>query len=226
MTKLEADRDRLMERVEALEAVEQTRASGAAPKSAREQAPSDGRPPLRVVRLGADGESLAPSDEAGGGATLAEPDEDRPVVQAAGRRGAVAEKTARVDAAGAALADPKRSYEAALERVKLKQYDKAQEAFTSFLVRFPDHPYAENAMYWRGECFYAKAEFASAAEQFEGLVARFPQGNKVPDAMLKLGLCQSRLGAVDRAQKTFLQLKQRFPRSEAARQLPRVAGVP
>lgn len=81
-------------------------------------------------------------------------------------------------------------------------------------------------MYWRGECFYAKGEFARAVEQFEGVTVRFPYGNKIADAMLKLGMCQARLGAADKAEKIFAQLRERYPRSEAARQVPRPPGGP
>ena len=95
--------------------------------------------------------------------------------------------------------EAKRSYESALALVRSKQYDKALDALTAFLVRYPDHPFAENATYWRGECFYAKGEYARAAEQFEGVMARFPYGNKAADALLKLGLSQQRLGSQELA---------------------------
>ena len=117
--------------------------------------------------------------------------------------------------------EAKHAYEAALTLVRSKQYDKALDALASFLVRYPDHPYVENASYWRGECFYAKGDYPRAAEQFEGVVARFPYGNKAPDAMLKLGLCQQRTGATEQAQKTFGELRERYPKSDAARQIPR-----
>ena len=69
-----------------------------------------------------------------------------------------------------------------------KQYAHALDAFAAFLVKWPDHPNADNATYWRGECYFAQGEYARAAEQFEGAIARFPLGNKVPDALLKLGM--------------------------------------
>ena len=150
-------------------------------------------------------------------------DGPRPVVESSGPPGA----SGRRGRLGAGSDNPglspeaKRDYDAALSQVRAKQYDKALDAFTAFLVHYPDHVYADNAMYWRGECFYAKGDFAKAAEQFEGLLARFPYGNKAPDALLKVGLCQQRLGSREQAQKTFASLRDRYPKSEAVRQIPR-----
>jgi tol-pal system protein YbgF len=116
--------------------------------------------------------------------------------------------------------DARRAYDAALSLVNGHQYDQALDAFAAFLVRWPDHPNADNAMYWRGECYYAKGEYARAAEEFEGATLRFPLGNKVPDCLLKLGLCQQKLGNQEKAKSYFDRLSHDFPRSEAARRIP------
>jgi tol-pal system protein YbgF len=122
-------------------------------------------------------------------------------------------------------AEARRSYDAALALVNGHQYDKALDAFAAFLVRWPDHPNADNAMYWRGECYFARGEFARAAEEFEGTIARFPLGNKVPDALLKLGICQQKLGNPTKAKTYFDRLLRDFPRSEAARRIPTGDGA-
>jgi tol-pal system protein YbgF len=112
------------------------------------------------------------------------------------------------------------AYDSALALVNAHQYDQALDAFAAFLVRWPDHPNADNAMYWRGECYYAKGEFARAAEEFEGATLRFPLGNKVPDCLLKLGLCQQKLGNAEKAKGYFDRLARDYPRSDAARRIP------
>ncbi|HEX4445443.1 MAG TPA: tetratricopeptide repeat protein, partial [Polyangiaceae bacterium] len=86
------------------------------------------------------------------------------------------------------------AYDAAMQLVNAHQYDRALDALAAFLVRWPDHPYADNAMYWRGECYFAKGDYRRAADQFEGTVARFPAGAKAPDALLKLGMSEQKLG--------------------------------
>jgi tol-pal system protein YbgF len=128
------------------------------------------------------------------------------------------------DGSGSSALDPeaKRAYDGALSLVNAKQYDKALEALAAFLVKWPDHPYADNAMYWRGECYFAQANYQRASEQFEGVLSRFPAGNKAPDALLKLGICQQKLGSATRAKEIFTRLAAQYPQSEAARHIPAV----
>jgi tol-pal system protein YbgF len=116
--------------------------------------------------------------------------------------------------------EAKRSYDNALSLVHDKKYDRALEALSAFLVRWPDHPYVENALYWRGESYFARGEFLRAAEQFEAVLARPGAGAKSADALLKIGMCHSRLGAPDRAKEYWDRLRRDFPRSDAAKRIP------
>jgi tol-pal system protein YbgF len=121
--------------------------------------------------------------------------------------------------------EARRAYDTALALVNGKQYEQALEAFAAFLVKWPDHPYAENAIFWRGECYFARGEYLRAVEQFEGVLARFQTGNKAPDSLLKLGFCHQKLGNPAKAKSYFEQLVHDFPRSEAAHRMPRDPGV-
>ena len=114
----------------------------------------------------------------------------------------------------------RKAYDAALALVNAHDFDRALDSFAAFLVRWPDHPNASNAMYWRGECYFAKGEIARAAEEFDGTIKRFPLGNKVPDCLLKLGICAKKLGNQAKAQAYFNRLAHDYPRSEAARRIP------
>jgi tol-pal system protein YbgF len=235
IAKLQADRDQLDQRVGVLETAEQERDPGDPHKRGTSTSP-DARAPDALVG-GASGTAAAepprrlPVIRVGGGETSDEPPVDvdvdggepRPVVQETGSPAAAKRLRAgsRPDGAGTFSPEAKRQYESALVLVRSKQYDKALDALAAFLVRYPDHPFVENATYWRGECFYAKGEYARAVEQFEGVMARFPYGNKAADALLKLGLCQQRLGSQEQALKTFSELRDRYPKSEAVRQIPR-----
>ena len=199
LTRVSADRDRLEERVLALETLEQKRTEPAArPEPA---------PPPAVE---------SPSTRPAGvrAAPEAKPADGR-APQASGPTDLDASRTPRP------TGDAKRDFEAAMALLRAKQYDKAADALTVFLVRYPDHEYADQAMYFRGDCFYAKGANARAAEQLQGLIARFPLSARVPDALLKIGLSQKRVGAEDQAQRTFAELKERFPKSDAVRQVPR-----
>jgi tol-pal system protein YbgF len=125
------------------------------------------------------------------------------------------------DSTGSSL-DPeaKRAYDAALSLVNAHQFGPGLDALTAFLVRWPDHPYVDHAMYWRGECYFAQGDYAHASEQFEGVLARFPAGMKAPDALLKLGMCHQKLGHAAQARACFDRLVQDYPQSDAARHAP------
>ena len=127
---------------------------------------------------------------------------------------------------GSSALDPaaKPAYDAALALVTAHKYPEALDALAAFLVRYPDHPYADNAMYWRGECYFAVGDYSHAAEQFDGVLTRFPAGNKAPDALLKLGMCAARTGDSARARDLFSRLARDYPQSAAARRIPPVAS--
>lgn len=130
------------------------------------------------------------------------------------------------DGSRPSIMDPeaKRIYESALSLVNSKQYERALESFSVFVARWPDHPYVENALYWRGEAYFARGEFLRAAEQFEAVLARFGGGRKGPDALLKIGMCHDRLGAPERAKQAWDRLRRDFPRSDAATKIPQSEG--
>jgi tol-pal system protein YbgF len=120
---------------------------------------------------------------------------------------------------GPSAFDPnaKKAYDDALALVFAKRYPEARDAFAAFLLKWPDHPNADNAHYWRGETYFAQGEFKSAAEQFTGVISQFPLGNKAPDALLKLSITKTKLGDVEGARAALEKLRRDYPRSEAAR---------
>jgi len=116
--------------------------------------------------------------------------------------------------------EAKRAYDSALSLVNAKQFGKGLDAFAAFLVKWPDHPYADRAMFWRGDCYFAQGDYARAAEELRGLLARFPASPKAPDALLKLGLSQQKLGRPADAKDSFDRLAQSYPQADAARHIP------
>jgi tol-pal system protein YbgF len=193
------------------------------------RAPAPSQPPPRVVNVGGDGETQGPDDESAD----TEDTSPRPTIRVLGspRAGRGAWREDQVEQSNVAegpgrssALDPeaKPAYDAALALVNARQYDRALDALAAFLLKWPDHPYADNAMYWRGECYFAKGDYLHASEQFEGVVTRFPAGNKAPDALLKLGISHQKLGNPAKAKECFDRLAQTYPQSEAARHIPPV----
>jgi len=202
LARVSSDHDRFDQRVSALEVKEADSNHGPLGRPTNiEKSKAPETPKLRVVRIGPDGtEEQRGGSEAAG--VLVEPKDDHAPL-----------KTSASDP------DAKRAYDAALSLVNAKEYDRALDSLNGFLFRYPDHPRAENALYWRGECFFAKGDTAHAVEQFEGLVARFPKGKKIPDTLLRLGMASEKLGNNPQSEQYFERLRRDYPRSEAARRM-------
>jgi len=228
---LQVDRDEENAKILAAEAADTHFAAQALP--ARKPAPSE--PPPPVVNLGDEGQGDVESADT-------EDPSPRPTIRLYGSQrssrnvddgatyfvddgsGNRTSVPSGAPSGGSGALDPaaKPAYEAAIALVSARQYDRALDALAAFLVKWPDHPYADNAMYWRGECYFAKGDYLRAAEQFEGVVTRFPAGNKAPDALLKLGISQQKLGNPLKAKEYFDRLAQAYPQSAAARRIPPV----
>jgi tol-pal system protein YbgF len=197
-------------------------------------APAAKPPPPSVVQIGAD---VPTPDEDDADAADPQDTTPRPSIRIAGsapQRGRHGgedriERTSADDATGsqspasrATPLDPeaKRAYDAAYALVTGHRYEQALDALAAFLLKWPDHPYANNAMYWRGECYFARGDYQRASEQFDGVLKRYPAGAKAPDALLKLGISQQKLGNTTKAKECFDRLAQQYPGTEAARHIP------
>ena len=240
VTRVAAERDKFEQRANQLElAAADGQGAGIGNTATSPGTGGVSTPNLRVVHLTPGGAEPAPDQTAAGVGDEPEADDGtpRPTIRIVGngadprgkkRPGVIPTDEATSDGMqrpSAADPDAKRAYETALGLFNSGKYDAALEAFAAFLVKWPDHPNADNATYWRGEVYFAKSDFARAADQFEGVVIRFPTGNKVPDALLKLGICQQKLGNPQKAKSYFDKLAREFPRSEAARRIPQGGNV-
>jgi len=96
-------------------------------------------------------------------------------------------------------------------------YSLAIDGFKIYLEQFPDSPYADNALYWIGECYFSQREFPSAIDYFKQLVLDYPQGDKVPAAYLKRGISLLELGTHEEALSVFRLLISKFPLEEESR---------
>jgi tol-pal system protein YbgF len=111
-------------------------------------------------------------------------------------------------------------YRTALAHVSAREWALALSALGHFVAEHPDHPYADNAMYWRGEVLYAQREYAAAIAELTAMIERFPHGNKVPDALLRIGFAYERLGESERARRIFRRVREQYPGTVAARTAP------
>lgn len=122
----------------------------------------------------------------------------------------------QADAEPADPAKEKLYYDAAFDLIKKKDFDKASQAFTAFLNRYPNSQYAGNAQYWLGEVNLAKGDLQGAGQAFARVSQTYPQHSKVPDSLFKLADVERRLGNLDKARGILQQVIAQYPGSSAA----------
>jgi tol-pal system protein YbgF len=160
-----------------------------------------------------------------GGDDYARLDEDRKPRARVERRPAARLKTSKAPAQSPTIKSPLprsqleavRLYKASYALYKNNDYPKAIEGFRRFVEHYPTHGYADNAMYWMGECYYDRGLWMQALKTFQQVIQNYPLGNKVPDAMLKLGLCQYHLKNYKQAREILIQVTEIYPKSPVAR---------
>ncbi|WP_096509348.1 tol-pal system protein YbgF [Pseudomonas izuensis] len=138
---------------------------------------------------------------------------------AAGASAAAGAAAAQAPAAGSEPADPAKEklyYDAAFDLIKAKDFDKASQAFSAFLRKYPNSQYAGNAQYWLGEVNLAKGDLQGAGQAFAKVSQLYPKHAKVPDSLYKLADVERRLGHTDRVKGILQQVVSQYPGTSAA----------
>jgi tol-pal system protein YbgF len=65
--------------------------------------------------------------------------------------------------------------------------------FESFLQKYPDSNFAQNAVFWYGETFYLRSIFDKAALHYLQGYKKYPKGIKAADSLLKLSFSLAHL---------------------------------
>ncbi len=127
-----------------------------------------------------------------------------------------------------------RDYEDAFRLYRAGNYRRAIDQFETFLQTHASSDYADNALFWLGECHFKLGDHERAVLVFEDVVKRYPDGNKVPDALYRQGRALLEIGARSRqtaaytpaARQVFQRIVLEHPDSdrvlEAQRELERL----
>ncbi|MBU1186228.1 MAG: tol-pal system protein YbgF [Acidobacteria bacterium] len=113
--------------------------------------------------------------------------------------------------------DAREIYNMAHEDYLKGNYSLAIDGFKIYLQQFPESPYADNALYWIGECFYSQEIYDTAMDYFQRLILEYPQGDKVPAAYLKRGISLMQLKRDDEALSVFRLLISKHPLEEESK---------
>jgi tol-pal system protein YbgF len=111
---------------------------------------------------------------------------------------------------------PEEMYEYAVGQIKGGNPRKGREILAAFAAKYPDHKLLPNALYWKGEAFYAEKDYENAILAFQDVVDKYPSGDKAPDAMYKQGLSFLSLNDRKNARILLELVSSRYPRSKAA----------
>jgi tol-pal system protein YbgF len=107
-------------------------------------------------------------------------------------------------------------YEVAVGQVKGGNPKKGRETLSDFAVKYPGHKLIPNALYWKGEAFYAEKDYENAILTFQDVVDKYPRGEKAPDAMYKQGLSFLALKDSKNARILLDLVQKKYPKSKAA----------
>ena len=138
---------------------------------------------------------------------------------AAGAAAGAGAAAAQAPAASSEPGDPAKEklyYDAAFDLIKAKDFDKASQAFSAFLRKYPNSQYAGNAQYWLGEVNLAKGDLQGAGQAFAKVSQLYPKHAKVPDSLYKLADVERRLGHTDRVKGILQQVVAQYPGTSAA----------
>ncbi|MEM7137168.1 MAG: tol-pal system protein YbgF [Myxococcota bacterium] len=108
-------------------------------------------------------------------------------------------------------------YRRGLRLVQEQRFDEATQALTAFLKVHPNHPYADNALFWRGEVRFLRHDYEAALADFRTIEKHHPWGNKLPDALYRIGQIYQKRGDGHRARAYFDKVREQFPETAAAR---------
>ncbi len=114
--------------------------------------------------------------------------------------------------------DCQNAYDEAFILVRQGEYEKSISEFDAFLAECENHPSAENAHYWIGECYYSLGKFVDAIDRFQTMLEEFKGSANVGRALYKLGRCHQELGQIDKAKKIFKQVVDDYPQTLEAEQ--------
>lgn len=129
----------------------------------------------------------------------------------------IGEPTVQSQAVAGSPADEKAAYDQAFQALKELRYADAAEEFQSFIDRYPDSEYTDNAQYWLGESYYVTRNYDIALTAFQTLLDRFPDSPKAPDALLKIGYTHYELEQWDSARAALAQVQELYPDTTLSR---------
>ncbi len=130
------------------------------------------------------------------------------------------------DGGGNTAPRPMNDFQKAYRAYSNKDFTVALEVFSGFVKEYPSHEYADNAMYWKGECFFSQGKMLKAIGEYERLLRRYPRSEKTPSTLYRIGFIYDKLHDRQRAGEYYFKVVEMHPGTQAARKASlRVAAI-
>lgn len=110
------------------------------------------------------------------------------------------------------------AFETAYGFYRAERYAEAGQAFSEFMLQYPQSAHAANVYYWMGNSYFLSRDYANAVGAYRILLDKHDDHPRASESMLNLAESQLMLKQKAAAQKTLKQLVARFPGSDAAAQ--------
>lgn len=107
-------------------------------------------------------------------------------------------------------------FELAYGYVQRKDYAFAEEAFKTFLKKYPNDTLVPDAQFWLGESLFQRQRYDSAAEQFLAAATKHPGYGKAPDALLRLAQSLAAIKQKEMACATLAEVGRKYPHASAS----------
>ncbi len=118
---------------------------------------------------------------------------------------------------GTAVAPPSETsqgyYDLAYGYVLRKDYAFAEEAFKTFLNKYPNDALVPDAQFWLGESLFQRQRYDGAAEQFLAAATKHPGYTKAPDSLLRLAQSLAAINQKEMACATLAEVGRKYPRA-------------
>jgi tol-pal system protein YbgF len=107
-------------------------------------------------------------------------------------------------------------YDLAYGYVLRKDYAFAEDAFQTFLRKYPNDTLVPDAQFWLGESLFQRQQYDTAAEQFLAVSTKHEAHPKAADALLRLGQSLAQLNQKEMACATLAEVGRKYPRASSS----------
>ena len=97
-----------------------------------------------------------------------------------------------------------------------RDYQGAEQHLRRFLASDPDGPMADDALFWIGECRFARGLYRDAIFEYRDVIEHHPGSHRVPRAWYMIALSYERLGESAAMNEHLAIVVEKYPDSDVA----------